>query len=65
MPSLSRKVGPNVQAAPAEAAAAHRPHDNGSSFGTDGLADLAIQNPAPDASPVREPVGTYRIFKLT
>jgi hypothetical protein len=28
------------------------------------LSDLAVRNPAPDGSPVREPVNGYKIFKL-
>jgi len=28
------------------------------------LGDLAVKNAAPDGSPVREPVGNYKIFTL-
>lgn len=29
---------------------------------TDNMSDMLIRNPAPDGSPSREPVGTYRII---
>jgi len=38
--------------------------DGGSYARLDGLSDLTTHNPAPNSSPVREPTGTYRIFKL-
>lgn len=64
MSTHQKKHQAPIAPANGSAAAVAVPVNAGSAIHIEGLTDLAVRNPAPDASPSRAPTGTYRVVSF-